>query len=369
MTEKQLIKRLLEDSELKELKEMFMAQKAYDAEPKIPNDLFLRPVLKYDGTTAYTGSIVHTCPDIWIAGIGVETRDDLVSRYNESHDENIELGKNNNIYVRAKNASTRQLTDRIVRLYYCESQYICWPSYWIPIKTDQDLDYAKFGNVGAGEVVAALNSFFWERVPKPSSGEHYCLIAQIDNEKGTLNPRPAEDINRVEFANLLRQTCLWGQRNVNVLNKGDVVCNKSAITTDSPKDREGEYVIMLSTKDCKGLSIEIQCSQKDSKGNDIRLSKTTITDDYGTMAGCDFYLKRDYKAYASTYLYLEGLAPQKEPFVNSRFMVVGADNELDYAVKNQLIDFESSVLAYNLGIRNSATPLIPMGGIKFSVKR
>lgn len=369
MTEKQLIKRLLEDSELKNLREMFLAQRACNAEPEVPNDLFLRPVLEYDGTTAYTGSTVYTSPDIWIAGMGVETREDLVSRYNETHDANVELGKNNNIYIRAKNASTQQLKDRIVRLYYCESQYVCWPSYWEPIKTDQDLDYARFGDVGAGEIVAALNSFFWERVSKPSSGEHYCLIAQVDNEAGTLNPKPIGEIKRVDFANMLRQKCLWGQRNVNVLDRGAVVCNKSAITTDGPDDRAGEYVIMLNTTDCKGLSIEIQCSQKDSKGDDIRLSKTVITDDHGTMTGCDFYLEPNYKAYASTYLYVDGLDPQKEPSVSSRFMAVGADNELDYAVKNQLIDFESSVLAYDLGVRNSATPLIPMGGIKFTIKK
>lgn len=377
-TQTDFMKRLNEDYELRFLKELYEAQLRMANDvlggPLPPTDLFIRPILEYDGTSPYEGNIIYTSPDIWIGGSEAFTVEELVNNYGQSRDSNINLNRANYIYVRAKNAGTADISDRVVKLYYCDSQYVCWPKDWHPIpiiydEKEKEVKYtASLGTTAAGKICAHDKPFYWLNPPTPKAGSHYCLIAQITNEDETFNPKPKSDLCNIDFAKMLREQCLWGQRNVNTFSSNETVSSVSKLNVSDNEGDGGEYMLMIKSTNAKGVVFDISCTKKDSKGNPIKVSPTTISDDSSFVAGCSFYMEKGYEAYATTYLHKDSIASGQVCSIQPTLYFPGKNSEMDFAVRNHLIDFESSVAALDNGLRTNAVPLISLGGVQVKVK-
>lgn len=90
----------------------------------------------------------------------------------------------NNVYVRALNTSSGQITSRIW-LYYIPSNLVLWTQNWqtrgITVgAADADLNYTSLSSMTTNEIVVT-NPPFIVKPPAPDPNQHFCMAAIAEN--------------------------------------------------------------------------------------------------------------------------------------------------------------------------------------------
>ena len=272
-------------------------------------NVFMRPNLTNSGTTPATGTL-SSCPDIWISGTSplVNYQNVLATDENYASEctTGVTAGMSNYIYVRAKNGGSEKVT-RNVSLYYAQSNAIQWPSKWKGNLIGTDLDPSgkvMLNDIEPGKIAVCDRPFVWTDTPKPDNGTHFCLIAQINDDKDS-NPFP-DVSSALDMSALVSNNLQWGWRNIQTFDSGSVIESSYTVDLTVPDDLTDEiceFSCEVVPEKLSGFQIGFSCSQPDSDGNQIELSKTPISSDQGEVFGCRCRLKPGYKALLTVYLY------------------------------------------------------------------
>lgn len=271
--------------------------------------VFMRPNLNNIGTVPATGTL-SSSPDIWVNGTSplADYQNVLATdeKYEQECTNGVTAGMSNYIYVRAKNAGSEKATQN-VSLYYAQSDAIQWPSNWKDNRIGTDISpngKAMLDSILPGEIKVCDRPFVWTKTPNPENGTHFCLIAQINDDK---NSNPFPDISSaLDMSNLVSNNLQWGCRNIQTFNSGSIIENSYTINLTVPADLSDdicEFSCEVSPEKLSGFQVGFTCSQPDSKGNPIFLDKTNIVQDSGQVLGCRCFLKPGYSALVTVYLY------------------------------------------------------------------
>ncbi|MEO3786023.1 hypothetical protein ABGB12_22060 [Actinocorallia sp. B10E7] len=338
--------------------------------PPFPG-LYMRPNRHSRGTVP-AGKPYCVCPDIWPSGtrpipdyLKTLAEADGHHGYKQESRDDIALHRDNYIYVRAKNgASTTQ--NKFAKLYYATNGIIQWPSMWQNnvLHTDEGSPQADLGAVPPGAVGVAERPFVWHDVPAPSSGRHYCLIAQIDDSTDS-NPFP-EVTSPLDLARLVQRDLGWGWRNVRTV-KSSTATWQQTVPLDIAQnvDTEHCYNVYVRPVGYEGWSVSFSCSQVDDRGRQIQLPQTRI-EKSGEPLGVEAWLAPGFTSMLTVYMYN---TKHKRP-VSGAHVEVGAalvprpGAELDAAISAGVIDWDLSRRLSAHGPTRTGTepsPLAPLG--------
>lgn len=340
---------------LLELKEVLAAQERYRAEGEkaLPDDLFMR---------RWTGNALNTAPDIWIAGkVPLPNYKKLLveNYYTGNSDVLLDSRHDNYIYVRARNNSSEVRRGRVAQLYAAELDLLMWPNSWQEIYTDTGSNISPFGTVAAQAVTVATQTFVFPYVMPITSG--YTLIAQINDMKNQLNPKPhqATPLDMAAF----NADPLWASTNTCLIPvKGYVVKMDARLATESSPKAEGTYLITLDVKGCIGLEVELQGSATDSAGKSIYYRSKVIAD--GRFYGSTYYLKPNFNAYMSLYIYTDDIRKVEKAELNFQSSFQPSGNDLQTAVEKGLIDASISLDAIHSGYLKEAAPFLALRSLR-----
>jgi hypothetical protein len=269
--------------------------------------LYMRPNQNNTGDIPATGDMC-TSPDIWIAGTTPIADFKTVLATDDSYagasGNSLTANYDNYIYVRGKNGSAAKASNNVT-LYWSNSALIQWPGKWQKnvLGTDKATAKAQITNVEAGKIGVADAPFIWANTPEqPTDGSHYCLMAQFNDDQ---NSNPFPNVQTVlEMSILVANNLQWGWRNVGVCKNDNMIFSYQT-QLDVPanvREAERKYLLYLQPpKDLIGFEIAFQCSQVDSQGKNIAMSKTIVTQD-GQILGCECVLKPGFSGTMSVYL-------------------------------------------------------------------
>lgn len=186
------------------------------------DDLFFRPNLDSTGIVPQTGSLTQS-PDIIPYGI-MPVLDPKATfgtddSYKKDSGKNLEFGRPNVIYLRAKNLKAGAQTGKI-SLYYAPCAVINWPSMWKnnKLKTDSGLDAIDVSASAINDIAVTNQAFTWIPSTPPAGSDHYCLISQMITPNHP-NPIPhQDDMTIIDFAKLIQNNPAFGWRNVTLVN-------------------------------------------------------------------------------------------------------------------------------------------------------
>lgn len=333
------------------------------------NNVFMRPNLSSQGTVPASGDYAFS-PDIWPSGYEPITdwQVSLVSEdsYTKQSTTDTVLGKDNYFYIRCKNNTDRTISSN-VSLYYAPASTITWPSMWQDniIKTDLGENKAHIDDLKPGKIGTIDRPFVWRHVPKPNNGDHYCIIAQINDDQNT-NPFPSV-YTQLDQAKLMLNNLRWAQRNITIVDKGaptfSYTADISVPINITPGSRR--YKVSVMPKGYMGWEVEFVCSMGDSENKPIKLQRNKITSD-NMVLGCSCTLDPGYSAKITVYMYnTSGQASAAGAEVPLEVSYQIDDSELKEACLRGLIDpvYSNRLHAAIEGIENGLE-----GGIVYYTK-
>ncbi|MFD1739053.1 hypothetical protein ACFSCX_21320 [Bacillus salitolerans] len=287
-------------------------------------DFFIRGHLGADNTIPATGTL-SSSPDI----IPVEThpiksfQEVLASDESYSSDPGttVSIGYDNYIYVRGKNGGISPVKKKIY-LYYVPASIINWPSKWkdngiptaaIDPTTGKEVMYVTVDG-SPNQVLVGNNAFIWRNVqPPPAGSDHYCLIAQVTDDKNS-NPIPhQDDFSYEDMASLMHNNLGFGWRNVTTISK-DIPTWNSNTTLDVPLSvKTAKYVhVYVDIKGHKGAEISFQCSTQDKSSTPIEISKTLVTSNEAMIYGITTKLDPGFSGSITLNYFQNGITPSSD---------------------------------------------------------
>lgn len=333
------------------------------------NGVYMRPNQNADGTIPFNGWPCDS-PDIWISGTTPIDPNSLTtqSSYANISSPNIAVGDTNYIYVRGKNGATTTQS-RTVQLYYAPSAINQWPGMWQSnqIPTDQGTLSTNINNLAPGAIGVASNVFQWQNVPAlPPTSDHYCLFAQL-NDASNSNPFP-DITSQLDMAALLMNNLGWGWRNtVEVPGSAATWSYKMGLSVPAGLP-SGQYFVYVTPTGYNGWSVQFQCSQVDSKGHQIAIPQTIITQD-GQLSGVVCTLDSGFNASVTVSMFQNGAAaalPGAHVTLACRYGTNGVA-EAERAVVEGLVNqaFERQFRRQNSGIQ--PLPWVKLGAQHYVV--
>jgi hypothetical protein len=251
------------------------------------NGVYMRPNLASTGEVPAAGNLC-VCPDIWVAGTSpvpnFKTALAASGSYATESGNNVAEYADNYVYLRARNG-TQVAQTRTVQLYYASSGVIQWPSSWEPnvILTDVGGEYANIANLVPGVVGVGDQTFVWRNVQPPPTGNHFCLIAQVNDAQND-NPAPQVD-TLLDMGELLRSNLGFGMKNTQLVSANQPAFEFSTNLTIAGNMPVGQYyTISVAPVGWLGYEVSVTCSRTDEQGKQIVLIKTPITQDGAGLA-------------------------------------------------------------------------------------
>jgi hypothetical protein len=264
------------------------------------NGVYMRPNPTSEGTVPAEGTLC-TSPDIWIAGTepvnNFQTALATSESYGKESGNEVQEGRNNYIYLRAKNGTSVAQT-KTIQVYYAPSGVIQWPSDWEPnvIPTDEGKEFAQIANLAPGAIGVGNEVFVWQNVqPPPPGSDHYCLIAQVNDAQNT-NPPPKVD-TLLNLGELIQSNLEFGWRNTRLVSRGQpsFQFTQRLKIKDNIPAREN-YTISVAPVGWIGFYVSFTCSKVDANGNKIELAPTKIVQDGAGLAAPVCPLEPGYEA-------------------------------------------------------------------------
>lgn len=271
------------------------------------NDMFIRNNLADTGELPAQGSLCHS-PDIIPNGTDAEK--DPETTFKESWDKDVgkDLVANwkNYFYVRGKNLAAVAATGQVY-LYYAQSNLLLYPSVWQnnALRTDQGADNVAVSAKNSGDIFVGDDAFTWEKVPKPGSGYHYCLIARVVTAD---HPNPIPTTGEIHsFATYIAENPAMAQRNVRVVDTGAPTFQQ---TTDYDQGTEGceIYFYLVCTNVPVGAEVAFSCG---SPGPDPRidLPRTKVSNPHSFIVGIKSNVPADFKSNITYSYWANGTTP------------------------------------------------------------
>lgn len=341
--------------------------------------LFMRPNLASQGEVPASTPFCSS-PDIWPSGtqpipdyVNLLAGNDPVYGYEHSSWLSVTLFRDNYIYVRTKNG-TSTTKSKFVSLYYAPSASVQWPANWQDnvLLTDNEDSHSSLKNVMAGAVGVAERPFVWPRVPESSVGEHYCLIAQINDVE---NSNPIPDVTSpLDMAALVQNNLGWGWRNVQTVDSGAPKWQIRELLNIPQNMRDRHYYTLnLRCIGYEGWKAQLQCSQADALGNQIEIKPTVIPqNDFGLYAPAT--LDPGFQGLLTISMYnpnnitpAPGACVRTEPGYPT-----GNRAQAEAAVRSGLVDWRLSRLLNDhapTGSGITPQPVVPIGGNTYGQKR
>ncbi|HEV3157636.1 MAG TPA: hypothetical protein VGZ00_09860 [Candidatus Baltobacteraceae bacterium] len=202
--------------------------------------------------------------------------------YGQDIGKNLNLGQNNLIYVRAKNAHSGAQSGTIA-LYYAPSAVINWPSQWVnnKLKTDQGNISTTISATAMGAISVGANPFQWVPQTPPAGSDHYCLFSQIMTPT-TPNPIPGQNVPMTyeNMATLVATDLGIAWRNVTLVENSLPTWNYQTMLTvpSSTPTAEVVHVYLACNNIPVGGTIQFTCSSTDKTSGPISIPPTPITD-------------------------------------------------------------------------------------------
>jgi hypothetical protein len=334
--------------------------------------MYMRPNLANGNLVPATGAISSN-PDIWPnATQPVPNFQTALAAntgpysYPTQSPVDITLLTDNYIYVRACNGAASAQTNTVT-LYYAPSGVVQHPSYWSSnvIQTDQGNSSANITNLAPGAVGVADQTFLWHNVqPPPSGSDHYCLIAQL-NDAANSNPIP-DPSSPLDLSDLVLNNLGWGWHNIALVSApaGFAFSYNTGLTIPANFPNQ-QYTIMVNPIGYQGWSISYQCSQTDSNGNPVVLSKTLITGQNVQYGGAVVTLNAGYNALLTISMYNDNnVTPASGAHVTVSANYVSTSHaEFEEAHARGLIDWRKTYLMRDLNPEGIMPDGIPIFGV------
>lgn len=199
------------------------------------DDLFVRDTWADNGTYPVLDQAVSASPDVLPLGTQAFTPAAIASRYNDQTlaGGTIVANNLNNIYVRAKNASTTTPRSGQLYLRWAPANLLVQPTQWKSnfIRNDNTLNYASLAQTLPGAVVAGDQPFGF--TPSPGMPSHFCLIATITNSHG--DPTPTIDFTTwQQFVDWVRGNPNVSWHNVDVVASLPAQGYLASLTFENP---------------------------------------------------------------------------------------------------------------------------------------
>ncbi|MEE1888647.1 hypothetical protein [Pseudomonas carassii] len=194
----------------------------------VKNDFLIRNNLADTGKLPRGGSWTGS-PDILVAGQTALTTQEMISKYNQAFDEQVQQYYTNNFYVRAKNVSDHNVTQNLYLFQVPQSVFLA-PNVWYnedslmiynsvvpdpenPGKTKEVRQNYQTITAGPGDIVAS-NAFNW----KPLSTEHHCLVAVVADSFDAVQAQFPSGVNSSvdQYAAWIYANRNLGWHNVNI---------------------------------------------------------------------------------------------------------------------------------------------------------
>jgi hypothetical protein len=336
------------------------------------NGNYLRPNLSNGGTVPAQGDLC-TSPDIWLSGTSplVNPQATLSSStsYGSSSSNNLFIGYDNYIYIRALNGAATNQTNTVA-LYYSPNAVIQWPSQWAgnQLKTDQGNLTANLINIAPGMVGVADQVFLWPNVPQPPAGsDHYCLFAQL-NDANNSNPFP-QIYTQLDMAALVSNNLQWGWRNTTEVSKNIPTWSyMMGLSIPSTISSKAQYFVYVNPTGFIGWTVSFTCSQVDSSGKPIQLLPTKIQQD-GVLLGTSCALAPGFNAVVSIYMQNNGVSAQAGASIPLGCSYQTTSAEANEAVNLGLYDaqFHQKLKAVIDDERIGPTPWVKLGAQTYTI--
>ncbi|NIG56181.1 hypothetical protein [Chitinophaga sp. Cy-1792] len=140
--------------------------------------------------------------------------------YGKDLGESIVGGQTNNIYVRALNTSSNAMTGT-VNLYWVPSNLLMLPNQWTALSTINTFaDANNNPSIAPGDVALITAPFIIQTLVNPTTGNHICLIAVVNNN-GVPPAIPSSFSSNAAYAQWITGNPNIAQRNVNYYPGGN----------------------------------------------------------------------------------------------------------------------------------------------------
>lgn len=340
--------------------------------------IFLRPNLGTQNAAIPASGPYNDCPDIWISGLtplpNFQTELATAKSYGNQSVNTIVENATNFIYIRGFNSTAGTLT-RTVQLYFTPASAIPWPGMWQNnvILTDQNATSGLISDLGPSSVGVADATFQWVNVPPPQIGDHYCLIAQLnDPENPSLNPFPGVS-SQIDLSAMITNNLGWGWINTTDVPSTATFSYTMGVTVpeNTPAGTRAYFIFVeallppnapAGAQGFIGYSVSFVLSEPDAEGNVIQLLPQTIQQN-GFVIGVKAILEPGYSATATVTLQSNGNTATPGATMPLQIAYDTGQSELERALSLGLVDARATMLA-RAGAFGSISPtaLIPLGG-------
>lgn len=223
------------------------------------NDIYVRDNFDDTGVYPYTGRYSWTSPDIIPLQLEVKPPSYFVDAWN-GPDLGLEVKaqQGNNIYVRAKNLSSKTTTGKVT-LRWCKSSLFMNPDDWwnqvVPTASGQP--YSQLPQMSAGQVAIGNDPLLF--IPGPvEQGFHYCLIAVIQTDDDPIT-KPAISTN-AQYTSWILDNPAVCYRNISIVS-AQLPAFQQAATFANLDDAEECFFFMVQGHDFPaGTKVDIQSS-------------------------------------------------------------------------------------------------------------
>jgi hypothetical protein len=228
----------------------------------------------------------------------------LIADMSSEPAQNVFSGESNYLYVRGANHAAAEQSGH-VHLYYSRASLLMYPRQW----KENEL---KLNNHQAGSPVSAkaganfvtLEPFYWENVPQPPVGDHYCLVSRIETQQ---NPDPIPDVFQIaDFAKFISENRGFAWRNIAVVADPDAPTLEEHIHYEQGDTSEEVHFLVECTNVTPGCFVGFNCGTK-GPNPPIDLPKTEVTKSTESIgiatqvpAGFDSYITLLYWANGKT---------------------------------------------------------------------